>query len=117
MQEKFDKEGVCVSADRRAQEMRTAIGLIDALTTKITFTYDTKINKEEGESLGMYFTRMVSTYRCLVNVNTRNVKRFFPGASESTIKFIKEHPHELYEKKAYSLLFKYLEHHLWDWWD
>lgn len=63
-------------------------------------------------------------YNCLVNVNTKNVKRFAVNGYDFAInkiipcyKYMEEYPHELYIEKARRLLFKILNLHSSKWWD
>ena len=63
-------------------------------------------------------------YNCLINVNTKNVKRFAVNGYDFTInkiipcyKYMEEYPHELYIEKARRLLFKILNLHSSEWWD
>lgn len=63
-------------------------------------------------------------YKCLVNVNMRNMDRFaYRGVDYETGKIYKTtkcyelEPHELYKEKARKLLLRILDEHSIHWWD
>lgn len=60
---------------------------------------------------------LFKTYKCLVNVNTNNISRFFNNLDESDINYIKQYPHELYIKKAKYLYYKIRYEQDHKWWD
>lgn len=107
MQAGFDSDrAICIGAEERAAQMRTAIRLMQIVWGPTeTFTFGEHKDLEHLEE----------NYRCLVNVNLRNIDRFAKTPYQKEM--FKKMPSELYEEKAYQLLFKYLEHHLRDWWD
>lgn len=90
-----------------------AINLLDIiLDKKELHTVDNKLYTEDIQ------------YNCLVNVNTKNVKRFAVNGYDFAInkiipcyKYMEEYPHELYIEKARRLLFKILNLHSSEWWD
>ena len=89
MQVGFDSDrAVCVGASERAKQIRTAISLIEIV----------------------WKDKPLPTY-----ININNVDRF--AHSKFHREVLLRVPQNLYEEKAYHLLFKYLEHHLKDWWD
>ena len=107
MQVGFDSDrAICVGAKERAAQIRTAMRLIQIVWGPTeTFTFGELKDLEHLEE----------NYCCLVNVNLRNAHRF--AKTPFQLEMFKKMPSELYEEKAYHLLFKYLEYHLRDWWD
>jgi len=110
----------CVGAEERVKQMKTAVRLINICVGDVS-TFEFSRSDEYFNSIWLggdfqkRFENLISSYRCLVQVNTRNAERFF--TNKKTAEWSKTHQHELYEKKAWVLLWKYLEHHLKDWWD
>lgn len=57
-------------------------------------------------------------YRCLVKVNMRNLDRYLKLSHNQKAKdFYIEHPHELYQLKAWYLYHKLLAYYAQTWWD
>ena len=80
------------------------------------FTYDGDINLISTEN-GDYEMKPTDDfkYRCLVNVNTKNIDRFVTD-KKSQYYYLKN-PHELYLRKAKYLYHKIRYEHDGEWWD
>lgn len=101
----------CVGASERVKQMKTAIRLITIAADEVdTFEYTGLKDWKPEDSI----EPLMKTYKCKVNVNVRNARRFF---KEDQLKFVMAHPHEIYERKAWELLWKYLDNYLMGWWD
>lgn len=110
----------CVGAEERVKQMKTAVRLINICVGDISTFEFSEIDEYfkstfPGVDFQKKFENLTKSYRCLVQVNTRNAERFFTNKKE--VEWSKTHPHELYEKKAWVILWKYLEHYLKNWWD
>lgn len=88
MQEKFDRYGVCVDAELRAEQMRRAMCLMDVV----------------------YGDNVDTPY-----VNFRNIHRY--TNNQQVEKIFEQFPDELRAEKAWKLLFRCLEQYSRDWWD
>ena len=111
-----------VCEESRQQILRTmklALRMLEIIKNETEcFSYDGEIKfteiEEKDENGEPLYTLNSNEweYKCLVNVNKRNYKRF--NVSELTVNL---HPHELYVEKARYLYHKiryYYEQHWWD---
>ena len=109
-----------VGVENDIKWMELCVNLIDIFTEKRDlFHYTGKmkfIPIEDSDSVELDGSNL--KYHCDVKVNTRNAARFVPGGeSNPYLEHWKEHPHEIYIKKA-----KYLYHKIRyekddAWWD
>ena len=99
-------------------ELERCLKVLKILNNEVdTFTYEGKMKFIESPNRPNTYILDNDNmkYICKVNVNLKNIRRFVKN--ESAIKFIMNHPHELYELKARYLYFKLKAHYVDDWWD
>lgn len=83
----------------------------------------TEIILEERKLWDMHWTDNELKYKCLVNVNMKNMNRFpVSGVDYETGRIISSinmyrDSHELYKEKARQLLLKILDRYATEWWD
>lgn len=103
-------KGMSIHHRYTAQTIDRAIRVLGAYLNEDTFTYHHK-NDIDGDA----YWWAAAEYKCLVNVNLKNIHRFIKHPA--AIKDAKAHPHELYHVKALSLYHKLREHYMTTWWD
>lgn len=103
VQEEYDK--ICMQIRRSISLLEIGMGLRE------TFHYDGDFKFEEiqderfpGKKLYQLNDKEKPKYFCDVTVNLRNMDRYVKD--ETFKKFIRTHPHDLYELKAMQLYFK-----------
>ena len=107
----FKNSDISYEDPRIAKDIKLAISLLDIIDqTKDTFEFKSTYNTE-GDNLTVGGT----TYKCLVNVNMRNLKRFIPTNGDDTL--YKAWPDILYTEKAKRLYYKLLQERLDTWWN
>ena len=86
-------------------------------------TTDSKSWREEDNTNNLYVLNenleIVGKveYRCLVNVNFSNIKRFLPEVDEVSIDTYKKFPDILYMEKLWNLYNKMRAEYTRTWWD
>ena len=102
-------KGMSIHHRYTAQTIDRAIRVLEAYLNKDTFTYHCKTDIDGNAYWGE------GEYKCLVNVNLKNIHRFIKHPD--AVKYAEDQPHELYHVKALSLYHKLREHYMATWWD
>lgn len=107
----FKNSNLTYEDSRIAKDIKLAISLLDIIDqTKDTFEFKVT-HKTEGCNLIIGGTE----YKCLVNVNMRNLKRFIPTNGDDVL--YETFPDTLYAEKAKRLYYKLLQERLDTWWN
>lgn len=121
MADYIEKRQIFVGWEQVVRDMRICINLIDIFTEKRDlFHYDGKVKyipvKESGNTEEVYEVDASDLkYYTKVYVNTNNMDRFITHPEEK--KWLLQHPHELYIKKAKYLYHKIRLENDGKWWD
>lgn len=102
--------------EKDVKYMRIAAKLIDIITEQVNlFHYNGKLEFIPLENNKYEVNTNNLEYVCHVNVNTRNINRFFN--KEEPIEYYKIHKHELYIRKARYLYHKIRYYEEEKWWN
>lgn len=110
-----------VGWEKVVRDMQICLNLIDIITEKkdlYDYSGDCEFVPVEGNP-DLHEFKGNMTYKCLVNVNLKNHKRFclYRGYTEADTELINRHPHELYIRKAKYLYHKIRMERDIEWWD
>ena len=113
----FEKFGIAEGNKRDAERLKLLAKLIDIINEDHIQLYDYVGNENEliDDGKGKKMLKFNREYKCLVNVNMKNMQRFIEHDYDE--KIFKSSPHELYKIKAEKLYFKILQEHLHEFWD
>ena len=114
MRDYFFRSDIATSDFQTSKEINKAIKLMDIFMENngLYFHFEDD-NPDKPYDMEHFFDH--HRYVCDVYVNTRNIRRFLPNASEDLIKFFTEHRDELYKLKARHLFLEWLKEHEETW--
>lgn len=115
MYDYFSKYGMSESNDRILQTLKRTITILDLLLNE-DFC-EVSINEVPDPSSKLEEIVGKVEYRCLVNVNFSNIKRFLPEVDEVSIDTYKKFPDILYMEKLWNLYNKMRAEYTRTWWD
>lgn len=115
MYDYFSKYGMSESNDRMLQTLKRTITILDLLLNE-DFC-EVSINEVPDPSSKLEEIVGKVEYRCLVNVNFSNIKRFLPEVDEVSINTYKKFPDILYMEKLWNLYNKMRAEYTRTWWD
>ena len=115
MYDYFSKYGMSESNDRMLQTLKRTITILDLLLNE-DFC-EVSINEVPDPSSKLEEIVGKVEYRCLVNVNFSNIKRFLPEVDEVSIDIYKKFPDILYMEKLWNLYNKMRAEYTRTWWD
>lgn len=115
MYDYFSKYGMSESNDRMLQTLKRTITILDLFLNE-DFC-EVSINEVPDPSSKLEEIVGKIEYRCLVNVNFSNVKRFLPEVDEVSIDTYKKFPDILYMEKLWNLYNKMRAEYTRTWWD
>ncbi len=115
MYDYFSKYGMSESNDRMLQTLKRTITILDLLLNE-DFC-EVSINEVPDPSSKLEEIVGKIEYRCLVNVNFSNIKRFLPEVDEVSIDTYKKFPDILYMEKLWNLYNKMRAEYTRTWWD